>query len=171
MTPETVGGRAPPPCKRLRPAAAPFPRPNVACPDPSFRLCRDVESCDQSKQMASNRPAADQFDEDEDVVDRPRPRRRFRGLHWRHASQTYTPPPPQQTQPQYSSPQLRPLSLSLGQSGFDGLETIHSPHAAAASAAAVISPETPPSAGSYSYNPLRRCINGLAHCQRVLQMS
>jgi|SRR5579862_4724657 hypothetical protein len=100
--------------------------------------------------MASNRDAAtEQFDDDDQVVDRPRPRRRFRGLHWRHASQTYTPPPPQQAQPQYSPPQLRPLSLSLGQSGFEGLDSVHSPRASAS--AAVLSPETPPSAGSYSY--------------------
>lgn len=99
----------------------------------------------------------EQFDEEDEVIDRPRPRRRFRGLHWRHASQTYTPPPPQQAQPQYSPPQLRPLSLSLGQSGFEGLETIHSPHAAA-STAPVISPETPPSAGSYSYSLFRRAL-------------
>lgn len=113
----------------------------------------------QSKGMASNlHHAAEPLDEEDEVVDRPRPRRRFRGLHWRHASQTYTPPPPP-TQPQYSAPQLRPLSLSLGQSGFDGLDTIHSPPVAAStSAAAVISPETPPSAGSYSYNPLRGAL-------------
>ena len=128
-----------------------------ACEEETWRAWSKAK---QSKGMASNHHhAAEPLDEEDEVVDRPRPRRRFRGLHWRHASQTYTPPPPP-TQPQYSAPQLRPLSLSLGQSGFDGLDTIHSPPVAAStSAAAVISPETPPSAGSYSYNPLRRCIN------------
>jgi hypothetical protein len=41
------------------------------------------------------------------------------------------------------------LSLSLGQSGFEGLDSVHSPRASAS--ATVMSPETPPSAGSYSY--------------------
>lgn len=105
--------------------------------------------------MASERQSSQQrVDEEEEEYDRPRPRRRFRGLHWRHASQTYTPPPPSQSAlQQQSPPQLRPLSVNLGQSGFD-LEHASPSHALTT---AVINPETPPSAGSYSYLPFLCC--------------
>ena len=97
--------------------------------------------------MASEH-SSQHVEEEEEEYERPipRPRRRFRGLHWRHASQTYTPPPPSQSTLQQSPPQLRPLSVNLGQSGFDldhaNPSTLNT---------TVINPETPPSAGSYSY--------------------
>jgi hypothetical protein len=98
--------------------------------------------------MASERSSTRQAVEDEEVeYERPRPRRRLRGLHWRHPSTTYTPPPPQSTLQQ--SPQFRPLSVNLGQSGFD-LEPASPSNTLNA---AVINPETPPNAGSYSYCP------------------
>jgi len=71
--------------------------------------------------MATEREQS--LDEDEEVYERPRPRRRFRGLHWRHASQSQTPPPANSTSPQNSPPQIRPLSVSLSQSGFGGFDT------------------------------------------------
>lgn len=71
--------------------------------------------------MANEREPS--IDENEEEYERPRPRRRFRGLHWRHASQSHTPPPANQSSPQSSPPQIRPLSVSLSQSGFGGFDT------------------------------------------------
>lgn len=101
--------------------------------------------------MASNRdllrqePEHDQ--EGDEINDRRRPRRRFRGSHWRHPSQSFT-PPPQSSQPQqHSPPRLRPLSLSQGLPGFD----FSGGDSPAASTTSQANPETPTSAGSYSY--------------------
>jgi hypothetical protein len=101
--------------------------------------------------MASERESSQRVEdeEEEEIYDRPRPRRRFRGLHWRHASQSHTPPPPSQSTPQHSPPQLRPLSVNMAQSSFEGFNMGGSPGNSNIAIAAT-SPETPPSGGSYS---------------------
>jgi hypothetical protein len=108
--------------------------------------------------MASERSSSRHaIEEEEEDYDRPRPRRRFRGFHWRHPSTTYIPPPPQSTL-QQSPPRLRPLSVNLGQSGFD-LEHESSSNTLST---ATIDPQTPPSTGSYSYCPLCHLVNDRA---------
>ena len=72
--------------------------------------------------MASERDSPQSIEEEE-VYDRPRPRRRFRGLHWRHSSQSHSSPPHNQPSPQQSPSQIRPLSFNMNQSGFGSFNT------------------------------------------------
>jgi hypothetical protein len=91
----------------------------------------------------------------------PRPRRRFRGLHWRHASQSHTPPPSNQTQQQPTTSPTRPFSLSLSQPTPDGR-----------------SPARPttidlgsPMGGLFTYSVFWASIDGTGNCPRILQMN
>ena len=78
-----------------------------------------------------------------------RPRRRFRGSHWRHASQTYTPsPPPATATVTRSPPRIRPQSLSQGLPVLD-FSVGASP--VSAGSAVNVNPEAPASPGPYSY--------------------
>jgi len=111
------------------------------------------------RETMSPQEQRDHDDEEEtgEVVDRRRPRRRFRGFHWRHASQSYTPPSPSNPAPaEPSPPRLRPLSLSHGLSAGLDFSVSDSP-ATPASTVANVNPETPTSAGSYSYRLLVFC--------------
>ena|SRR5271156_1002283 len=64
--------------------------------------------------MVAENDSTTRIDEEEEFYPPPRPRRRFRGSHWRHASQSQTPPPQAYSSPRTSPPQIRPLSLGLG---------------------------------------------------------
>ena len=101
--------------------------------------------------MATEREQS--FEEDEEVYERPRPRRRFRGLHWRHASQSHT-PPATHSSPQSSPPQIRPLSVGLAQSGFGGFDAT-----APNSFASARSGQNPINESTYSYFPHFNDIN------------
>lgn len=69
--------------------------------------------------MTSEYESAHDFEEEGETHERPRPRRRFRGSHWRHASQSQAPQQPAQ----HSPLQLRPLSINMVQSGFGDFMT------------------------------------------------
>lgn len=100
--------------------------------------------------MAAENESTTRVDEDEEIYPPARPRRRFRGSHWRHASQSQTPPPQAYSSPRSSPPQIRPLSLGRGhQQGNDALGVAGSPQAGNYPGNALVS-ETPTSAESYT---------------------
>ena len=96
----------------------------------------EVESM-SSEQRDLSSPMNEEEDEFEPV---PRPRRRFRGLHWRHVSQSYTPPPPSSLSPQQTPPRLQSLSLN-----FDGLEGLGSSPSGSMRRNTTSSSDSPPS--------------------------
>src|SRR5271169_3745131 len=104
--------------------------------------------------MASNQGSHHLEEDAEEVYDRPRPRRRFRGLHWRHASQSHSSPPSNQPSPQQSPPQIRPFSVNMSQSGFGDFNTVNSSHSVSTVA---VNPGSPT---SYSYLSTYSAANG-----------
>ena len=109
--------------------------------------------------MASERDSPQSVEDEEEVYDRPRPRRRFRGLHWRHASQSHSSPPQNQPSPQHSPSQIRPLSFNLNQSGLGSFNTIHTSNTSTSARINLDSPTT-----SYSYAPVLRLLI-IGRCQ------
>ncbi len=98
--------------------------------------------------MASQHDSPQSVEEEEEVYDQPRRRRRFSGLHWRHASQSHSSPPHNQQSPQQTPPQIRPWSVNLNPSGFGSFSSISPSNTSASSAR--IHRDSPTTSYSYS---------------------
>ena len=102
----------------------------------------------------------DMIEENEEVYERPRPRRRLRGLHWRHASQSHSFPPQTQPSPQQSPPQIRPSSVNMGQSLFGSFNTASPVNSSTPAGAIPDSPSAP-----YSYSCILQLLLIIGQCQ------
>src|SRR5208282_620892 len=109
--------------------------------------------------MASEQGSQALEEDAEGVYDRPRPRRRFRGLHWRHASQSHSSPPSNQPSPQQSPSQIRPFSVNLNQSAFGSFNTTSTGDTSTSAPIHLDSPTT-----SYSYSPISPLLM-IGQCQ------